>query len=284
MADVPGFLSSNISFGLYTFPNGFKLVSADQQTKLDELEIPFLDGAHAPPGYLSSKVIRLNGMLGGSGALDSNGNYIKNRDDLDAEINVMAQQIESGYQYLTVGISNRSRVILAQKRKFIATYMEGTRNTVTDIQIEFIAPDPRWLNSVPSIATFPANGGAATLTSNGSATSYPVFTIVGAATNPYIQITPVGFAGVLKVQPIVTLGSTDTLVINCDSRARAQSIMLNGAYRLDLLGPSSLTNNAGTQDFFPLIRPGGNPASVGADNAPSNNFNASVAWNDAYLF
>jgi hypothetical protein len=276
------FATSTISFGAYVFPASFSLVSRDQPAVIDEVKIPFLDGTNAPAGTRSSKTITLNGTIGGPGAVDSAGNLLSNRDQVEAEANLMSSYLESGYQQLEVGAGNFSgtpRYIMAQKRKSTFTYVEGMRQSVIGVEIEFLAQDPRWLAVTPT-AIPAASSLNATYAVGGSGITYPVFTFTGGYVNPVVSVSPAGTGGSITLSLTAAMGGGDVVVIDCDPRNRANGVLLNGVRRLDLVNPQS-TNTTGGAEFFPYLLPGGNV--ITASGSP-NGSHVAVSWREAYLF
>jgi hypothetical protein len=278
------FSPSTISLGGYTFPASFKLVSRDQPTTIDEVKIPFFDGSNAAPGTRSSKVIRIGGTIGGPGSVDSFGNYISTRDQAEAELNLMSTYLESGYQPLRAGLTP-PRSIQAQKRKSTFTYVEGTARSVIEVDLEFVAPDPRWLSD----ATTTVGGGpsiSTTVTVGGTGITYPVFTFTGPYVNPLVKISPPG-GGYVQLALTLTMAAGETLVVDCDPRRRATGIVYNtnvvanAGSRLDVIGINGATNTVGDSAFFPYLRPGSNTIVA---NGAANGTSVTASWQEAYVF
>jgi len=286
VAVAPQFVQSALSFGSYTFPSGFMLLSREQPRTIDEVKVPMLDGSHAPAGSRGSKVIKLRGTIGGQGAVDSFGYYINNRDQAEAEANLMAAQLSSGYQQLMVG-ANPQRYLWAQCRKFTATYVESENQSVLECEIEFMAADPRWLSTVVKSVDI---GGQTNpiVTTVGSAITYPKYTFNG-PTAGQPNVNPRIFAyvpgGVIIVSIAYTMAPTDTVVFDCDPRNRASAVTLNGAPRLDLLGTGGIYNSANDGAFFPYLRPGAGGNAVGGDFYPyPAQSPVAISYQDAFLF
>ena len=81
----------------------------------------------------------------------------------------------------------------------------------------------------------------------------------------------------------ITLAASDVLIINCDPRARAQAISLNGSYVTGdgtpytyLLGTSGITNTIGNDATFPYMIPGANTVTMAGANG------LSFSWSDAF--
>jgi phage-related protein len=266
------YVQSALSFGGYIFPAAFVLLQRDQPTSIDEVKVPMYMGTTAPVGTMGSKVLSLRGTIGGQGAVDSAGVYILNKTQAEAELNLMASYLESGYQ--PFGISQTPpRTIAAQKRKFTTKPRDGTDQACVDVEIELVAPDPRWIGTAS--ASIAASG---TATAGGSAPTFPKATFTGAGTPPTLKIQPAGSAGYVQVIAGYTMLAGDTLVIDCDPRNRAKAILLNGLPRLDLLGTAGATNTVGDNAFFPYLLPGANTVTMTGAAARV------LQWSDAFLF
>lgn len=276
------FVPSVYSFGDYTFPIGFVLVERDQDSRIDTVDIPMRDGSLAPAGVEAAKSLRLVGQVGGNGAVDSSGNYITTRDQCTAELNLMASYLRQGYQQLKAGDAD-GRYIWAQKQKFVATYEPGCGGRIAQVEIQFLAQDPRWLSAATNTHDFGA-GGTANVDGAGSAIAYPQLTVHGPFTNPYLQITPAGESGSVKVTATVALVAGDVLVIDCDPRNRANALLLNGAPRLDLLGTSGSVNTLGNDAYFPYLSPGTNSVTAGAAGGNGSGSDITLTWQDAWSF
>lgn len=273
------FVQSPISFGAYVFPAGFRLAGRDNDAVIEEIKVPFLDGTSAPAGSRNSKVIRVTGQIGGNGAVDSSGSYITNRDQAEAEINLMTSYLEAGYQQLKVG-STDGRFIWAQKRKFSTVVAEATNQTVIQVDVEFLAQDPRWLAAAASTLSG-ASLAAVLATNSGSALTYPKFTFTGAYVNPFASVNPGNGAGYITAATVLTMGAGDTLVIDCDPRNRANAVLLNGVPRLDLLGSNGITNTMGDSAFFPYLLPGNNAVTA---HGSSGGTSVTASWQNAWLY
>lgn len=273
------YATSTLSFGGYTFPASFSLLSRDQPAVIDEQKIPFLDGTNAPAGTRASKIVTVSGTIGGPGSVDSAGNWILNRDQAEAEANLLSSYVESGYQQLRVG-ATPARYIMAQKRKSTFTYVEGTKQSAIGVELEFLAPDPRWLAAAPTTTPAVASLNAALYTVGGSGVTYPVFTFNGAYVNPSVSVSPAGIGGSITLSLTYTMAGGDQLVIDCDPRNRANGVLLDGVPRLDLINPQS-TNTTGGAEFFPYLAPGTN--TITAAGSP-NGANVTASWREAYLF
>jgi hypothetical protein len=269
----------------YSFPAGFRLVSRDQPTKLDELKIPYLDGSQIPDGTRDTKVIAIAGTIGGSGAVDSGGNYITTRDQAEAEANLLSSYLAAGTLALSVGAAP-ARTILAKKSKSTFTYDESTAQCVIGCALEFKAPDPRWL-ALAASTVGPIGGAgivAALQTVGGSATTFPVATLVGAYNNPIVMVYPGNGTGRILLQLGYQMLAGDTIVIDCDPRNRESGVLLNGAKRLDLINTTASLNTYGDAAFFPYLIPGANLVYVCSFNGTTPGTSASVTWREAYLY
>lgn len=266
------FITSRLSFGAYNFPSGFWLDYRQQDTTVDIVKLPYQDGANIPPGTRSEKIISIKGMLGGIGAVDSAGAYIQTRDQLENEANLMESNLAAGYQQLVFG-ATPARFLAAQKTKFKATYEPGTAQTCLNIEIEFTAQDPRSLSATQS--TLGTTSG--TLTNNGSALTWPKFTITGATANATITVTPLGLGGI-KLALLNGVISSGSLLIDTDPRNRVNGVLLNGVPSLNIVDYINSQNNNGDSSFFPYMNAGSNTLATTGISA------LSTAWNDAYLF
>lgn len=282
------FATSQISFGSYVFPSGFKLSTRTNDTNIDEVQIPFQNGTHIPPGYRNSLVIQVDGTIGGAGAVDSLGNYITNRTQCEAEVQLMRQYLIAGYQPFSYGLGQGGgsgatavRTISAQLTKFSVTYGEANNAAVAVVAIQFTAPNPSWYAATTKSLTLSGTGTqTGTATSAGSDTSYPIFTLTGTGVNPAVKIAPNGYSGYIEVSMTRTMTGSDTIVVNCDPRNRANGILLNGTPTLSLAGTAGFINTLGTADFFPFITPGANTVSV---ISTSGSVSCTVTWQDTYI-
>ena len=272
------FVQSAISFGAYQFPAAFWLRSVQDDATIDEVKIPFLDGTSAPPGTRGSKKINVSGTIGGFGAVDSSGNLILTRDQAENEAQLMRSYLASGYQKLVVGYTP-ARYIYAQLQKFTTAPVQYAGRLALGVELTFLAQDPRWLASAAGSVSLPV-GVTENVTSNGTTQTYPIVTINGPLTNPFVKVTPAGASGYIEDALAVTLASTDQIVVDCDPRNRANAVMLNGVPRLDLLGTAGVTNTLGDSAPFPYLRVGVNTALV---SAASGTGASTIAWNDAWL-
>ena len=274
------FVQSAISFGGYTFPAGFRLDQRVQDNVIEEVKIPFLDGTSAPASSRDSKKIHVVGTIGGWGAVDSSGAYIGNRDQAEAELNLMYSYLESGYQQLKVG-ATPARYIYAQKIKSTAQYEEASQQQKIDVDITFLAQDPRWLATATSSIGGGTSIAAVIATSNGSSLTYPKFTFSGAYTNPTLTVYPGNGTPYITCAMTLTMVGGDTLVVDCDPRNRQNAILYNGNPRLDILGTAGLTNTVGDAAFFPYLLAGANKVNA---NGSVNGTSVTMTWQDAYLF
>ncbi|MDB5042163.1 MAG: Phage tail protein [Candidatus Eremiobacteraeota bacterium] len=274
------FVTSSISFGGYSFPASFMLVSRDQPSTVDRLKIPFLDGEQIPQGTRAAKVIAIKGTIGGVGAVDSAGAFIVTRDQAEAECNLMESYLESGYQALNVG-ATPARAIQCQKTKFTSTYVEGTQQTVIEVQIEFVAADPRWIATATTTLGPSTSLNTSGIVIGGSGIVYPTATFVGAYVNPALTLFPSGGGGnSIRLQLLKTMVGGDQIVIDCDPRNRANGVLLNGVPRLDLIDLTNSTNGVGDASFFPYLSAG----SSNTVTTSAGGTSVTVSWHEAYSF
>jgi len=262
---------SMLKFGAYQFPASFRLVHQEQDVVIDEQKIPNLEGTNAPQGSFNSQVIRLAGTIGGFNGVDSAGNPITNRDQCKAELNLLTSYLRAGFQQLYLGSSD-NRTIRAQLRKLMTSFAEATMQAVADCEIEFMAPDPRWIGAAHNIAAAVSLAAVAAV-NNGSTITYPKFTFTGAYTN-----NPGSGAPLIKTQLTLVMIGTDVLVIDCDPHNRANAVLLNGMPRLDLV--TATTNTMGDAAFFPYLIAGANTVSAAGS---VNGTSVSATYNDAFL-
>jgi hypothetical protein len=280
---VPSFVQSQVQFGAYVFAAATRVLTRDQPTTIDEEKIPFLDGSSAPSGTRGSKIITLDGMIGGLGAVDSSGTLMTSSNHAEAEINLLSSYLESGYQPLQFLDILPARTLQVQKRKSTFTPVPGSGRTAYDFTIEMLAQDPRWVAAAVTTVgptAFIANSGPVI---GGSAITYPVFTFIGAYVNPTIYITPAGLSGSIRLQVTRSMLAGDTLVLDCDPRNRLTAVKLNGVPRLDLIDFTLTTNAAGDSAFFPYLLPG-TTVSLNAGSFTVNGTSVTVTWREAYLF
>lgn len=267
------FVTSRISFGGYNFPSGFYLDSNEQDTTMDVVKLPYQVGSNIPPGTLAEKIVSVKGMIGGSGSVDSSGAYIQTSDQLEAELQLLYSTLKSGYQSLNVG-ATPAKTLACQNRKAKVTYITGTGRSAADVELEFVAQDPRWISTAQTSTT--ALSG--TLTSNGSIFTFPVFTITGASAGATISVTPLGAAGAIKLVLLNSTISSGSLLIDCDPRNRVNAVKLNGVVNLALVDYINSLNNVPDSQFFPYLQPGANTfASTGISAM-------TTSWSDAYVF
>jgi hypothetical protein len=274
-----GFIQSAVAFGGYTFPYGVYISARQSDQRVDEVDIPYTAGSQAPQGVAKSVVISLTGQIGGDGAVDSEGNYITTRDQLEAEVQLMRSWIESGYQELTLGFAD-GRYCMAQKQKLKVTYAATENGRIAHVDIDLLVQDPRFLSAATHTEDLTA-GTAATIANAGTALSYPKFTLTAtaAATNPTFQVSPAGGSGYVQIALTVNLNDGDVLVIDCDPRNRANAVLLNGVPSLSLLGTNGCTNTNGDQNFFPYLQPGNNSALV---TLATGSATIVASWQDAF--
>lgn len=276
---MSGFLQSAASFGGYTFPYGMRLEARESDQRIDEVDIPYLPGSNAPQGVAKSVVISLTGQIGGDGAVDSSGDYITTRDQLEAELQLMRSYLESGYQQLTLGFAD-GRYCMAQKQKLKVQYNEAEGGKIAHIDLEFLVQDPRFFSADTHTQSLSLGVGAA-INNAGTCLSFPKFTLTatGAATNPAFSVQPNGGTGYVRVALTVSLNDGDVVQIDCDPRNRANAVLLNGVPRLDLLGTNGCTNTNGDQNFFPYLQPGNNTTTVSLDSGTAT---VTASWQDAF--
>lgn len=290
------FITSSLAFGSYTFPYGMRLQDRQQDTRIDVTDIPFTAGVSAPAGLTGQRTIRLTGMIGGYGAVDSAGAYIQTKDQLEAELQLMMSWLESGYQRFTKGDSD-GRYCYAQKSKAKATYKEAENGLIAYVDIELIVADPRWFaTAVQSTGQIHHGGGDATKVSNGSGLVYPkvVFTANGDhITNPTFTVHPGSSSGGSNYVKITLTtaqmsgghtGTADVITIDCDPANRPNAVLLNGAPALWLLGNNGCQNTMGNQAFFPYMVPGNNLIHIDPDSSAGVNSYGVLSWSDTWVF
>lgn len=271
-------LQSPIQFADYIMPIGTVLKSQQLDTTIEDTPMLGLHGAFAPSGYALGAIITLNIAMGGGGDVSpTTSAYMLTPDDVNNEANQLFKRLQEGYQQLILG-ATPARYIMAQKRKFQVQPLEGSGRTHYEVTLEFYAQDPRWLLTTNNIQHFNANQ-EMTITNAGTARSYPIFTLTNCTTTPKVGIgqgtgASPGISITLNYTPI----SSDTIIINCDPRNRANAILLNGTPRLDLLGTNGIQNTLGTSDMFPFLNPGANDVWFGF----GGDTQGQLAWADAW--
>jgi hypothetical protein len=280
-------ITSPIIFGGYTFPYGMRLSSREQDSRVDQTDIPFTAGINAPAGITGVRTIDLTGIIGGYGAVDSLGQYISNRDQLEAELQLMASWLESGYQKLTIGFAD-ARYCYAQKTKLKVAYQEAENGIIAHVDIEMIAADPRWFaTATQNSPTYTYGGSGSNLVSAGSGLVFPVITITTPGVTPSVKIHPGGGSAAPYVKVALpgytTPAGGDIIIINCDPNpaVRPNAVLLNGAPALYLLGTTGLTNTMGNQAFFPYMQPGSNWSYADPGNPGGS---AVITWSDTWIF
>lgn len=279
------FVQSKFTFGGYRFPASFYVVSDECDQVIDEAKIPYLDGTNAPPGTRNSRTIMMAGTIGGFGAVDSSGAYILTPDQAEAEAQLMKTALNAGYQQLAYD-NTPARYILAQKSKLLISPHDANGRRALDVQISFLAPDPRWLSTATH--SYVTTSTPTNEANNGTARSYPKWTFVATAavTNPTLRITPAGASGYIQVALTCSLANGDTVVIDCDPRNISNAVVLtpyggSPFARLDLLGTTGLTNTIGDGVLFPYMSPG--TTNAVSSTLASGSGTGTLTWADAWL-
>jgi hypothetical protein len=248
------YVTSAIQFGNYIFPSGFRIAQGDQAASLDEIDLLGVDGIHAPSAFAGAQTVTVEGELGGGGDVDSSGSVLATPDEVNNELNLLAQQLRLGLGQLVAGWTPARYLICQQKDNFTRTFEAGFGRRHAAVKLLLSAPDPRWLSAAQHTVT--ANGAVTNL---GTAKSYPLLTITGPAVNPALTIYPNASSPTgphVELNFAVTLGSSDHLVVNCDPRQRQLGILLNGVVAMYVLGTTGVINTIGTADTFPFIAGG----------------------------
>lgn len=290
-------LMSRFKFGGYTFPVGMILAERQQDSRVDQTDVPFSPGVNAPAGLTAARTLRLTGQIGGMGAVNSSGIYITTIDLLEAELQLMASWLESGYQQFSAGYAD-NRYCWAQKTKLKKTLAEAEGGLVAHVEIELVVPDPRWFTGTTNSTSQIHHGGSnVNCVSNGSGLVYPKITFTANGdhcTNPTVKIFVGNSTG--GSNPYVQLqldtsqlsgghtGTADVITIDCDPANRPNAILLNGAPALYLIGTSGSTNTMGNQAFFPYMVPGNNLVHLDPDASAGSNSYGVLSWSDTWVF
>ena len=285
------FVTSQLVFGSYTFPASFSPQSRENTIVYDQsLRMSKTFGEVGIYPTFGTKNVHVKGTIGGSGSVDSSGSYILTLDQAKAELELLQAALCGGLQNLTMGASD-GRYLVCQAKDLKVTPMEGVAQTALEIDLEFEAPDPRWLANTAQTATTPFSGGFA-YTNNGSTTSYPIITINGPMTvsgggQTFEFVVTAGnsrVTGHITMNLGPALGGGDVLVIDCTPQNRAHWLQLNGADRQDLMTTySGSTGDASTYrvgEWLPYIQPGTFGLNVQATTGPANG--STFVWRDAW--
>ena len=291
-----------IQFGSYLFPASTILAADESPSTLDDKKFALHHGGNIPRAWAPGKTIKVKTTIGGSGNVNQAGNLIATRQDVYDEINLLAQQLESGYHALYYA---PDRFMVAQKAKFLASPVEATGQTVWDLELEFYSPERRALAYTPTVAstTSPGGGGlggGVLMTATALVTgerSWPIVTFVndgdGIAhdflASPFIQVLPAGSTGsnfILLTTNWIASAPGDTLVIDCDPRNRENAVLLNGVPMMHLLDTIHSVNQDEGPDFFPFFEMGANAYGTGAVDTvvPSYHsyYHCSVSFRDSF--
>jgi len=310
------FVKSPITFGDYTFPSGFRVESVEQGSQIDQVKAPLRIGSLAAPGNMLPKIVRIRGTVGGTGAVDSSGNFFVHKADALAELSLLRKYIEGDYtrndpvlfdRMLTIGASDL-RQTRAQKRTFTWSPIPGTNGTAWDVQCEFLCPDPRWLQPTISDtgALLPPVGSSSStfdLVVGHTAPTWPTILIGvdnGSAWTvrvAYLQLDGTGaeYIEVASPTPPAQSGVTQH-TINTDPNRRGGRGVINGPYLLsaafDYVPASNHWQQAMTTkntivsdpslfgEIFPVLLPGTQRVTwSGYTNVPLR-----IQWQEADFF
>jgi hypothetical protein len=288
---MPTFVTSVYTFGPYTFPAGFRLSSRSNKWYSETAKIPFQYGSYSPTGRLGGKTVALSGTVGGFGAVDANGSYILTRDQAFAELDRIAGALQNGFQPLSAGDAD-GRTLTCTAKSMRVKPIPGSGQTAHEVEIELYAPDPRWI--APGIRSFviPPGSDGPVQAVLGNAIMWPVLTITGPQSWPpsnfVVYLSPAGsgtgYAGgrYLSMFADITfsLGSGQTMTIDCSPYNRSNAVTVNGVPQLSLLNHSILNSYQADDEPLLIMYPG-TTYSHFANGSPSP-AGITVSWQEAY--
>jgi hypothetical protein len=280
-------MMSLLKFGTYVFPQGFRFIRREPEIFANPIPLQGIHGEYATRFFRGGKTLTIEGTIGATGQVDSAGHYYSTIDDTDAEMNLMAAQLRSGYQKFTAGYID-GRYLNCQLKSMKVAPIPGTNRVAREVSIELYAPDPRWLGIVRS-AHFDHNctwvsgdgpGAGSSLTVYGSAIMYPRFVFegpintgglfwsIGIQQHNHWYPWDTFFVGqviMIQTQPPVDpwIASGEEFIIDCDPFNRANAFTINGDSALGWArmhgvgySPNDTNSNLGGSDeCFPFFYP-----------------------------
>jgi len=241
---------------------------------------PGEDGAVVSSSFYSSRPVSLQGVIKGANAATFEANR-------KAFIAACAQQKDSdGYptpiRFTFTTLGGSTYFFDGYCHKPVMDYSEIN---FCKYHIEVVCADPyiygNTLNTttinraigggaivpfVVPVTLAPGSGGTGTVVNNGNGVSYPVLTLTGPLTSPYIANTTVG--KVMQLNYTIPLGSYVTIDMG------AKTILLNGT-------SSILSTKTSDSEWWGLV-PGANALQL-STSSTADTGNLAVSSNDAYL-
>jgi hypothetical protein len=301
-------------FGQYAFPGSWKFVNRQRKVTQFSPPMPAVEGTFTAGFFLRETTLKVSGIVGGSGQVDSNGNPYVTLDDVAQEMNVLDAALCLGYGIFDGGFTDH-RYIIAQKQKMTVTPQPAEGRTVCKVDLDLFAPDGRWLVPIVRDAHFDSSGnwqsgdglgiaGSNSLIIQGTAPCYPQVTLHGPHTGAFSfgvnlmrQWKPWYAAGDLIQMSCgnLPLGSGDVFVIDTDPANRHYAFLLNDDPRAGyiLWGAAIGGSNTYNEDtYFPYFYPStvfsgivndydSMPLQVVLGNPPASG--ADIRWQEAFL-
>jgi hypothetical protein len=303
------FVSSPISFGVYTFPAGFVLAEQDLEYTIESIKVPRRWIEHSGASWPGARRIKISGTIGGEGAVDSSGNPITSFDASEAELNRMLQAVyrpltpgpqefsllSGPLQPLTVGQAD-GRIIMAQIKDHKVSYLEGSWRKAIQVELDFEAPDPCWMDATDTVLSETIASGSTvsktwTVTLLGSAKAWPVFyfgngsNVTGTLT---AKVTYNQLPGSPHISVSLAANNQGAFLISSEPRARGAYMAYTGSsptadtYSDSLTGNLSFVNTVGDGEFFPYLLPGSQTVEMDGVTGPS--YLLSVTYRQRYWF
>lgn len=243
---------------------------------------PGEDGGVVSGSYYGLRPITLNGRVSGNGSASA---HETNRQALEAVCSVTRDS--TGYPILSLlefttlgGSSYYTYVQIKQVRLAVS------RGTSSAFQLSMVAPDPRLyyagnqttgvfsrasgggfvLPVIVPITSSGSTGGTATATNTGNILTYPVLTLKGQLTNPYILNGATGQA--IQLNRVIAGG--ETVVIDMAQK----TVMLGGS--------TSLLSTRSSDSVWWGLSPGATLISLSTGSA-SDTGTLEVTWNNAVM-
>lgn len=247
-----------------------------------DFERPRADGRGVGIDYMAGSTIAFDLVVSGSGAvLRERVEALRRHWRADAE-----RAVPGGVVELQMRYDGRSRSVFGRPRRWSPDYSAASTSGLVAIQADFECIDDLFYGPERSVAvTLAASGGSGfvapfifplsstatsdrsvTLTVDGSADTWPVFTVRGPVTNPVLQV------GSVRIEVRASVAFDESVVV--DTRPWVRSVTRGG---LSLAGALR-----GTRLAAAALAPGTHDITVSGVDA-SGTGSVSVAWRDAYL-
>ena len=303
----------SLQFGEYKFPGAWKFQTRSKRVANFSPQMPAVEGTFVANFYLRETTMKVQGLVGGGGQYDSEGQPYITLDDVVQEINRLDAALCLGYGIFGGGFTD-GRYIIAQKNKLSVKPLPASGRTMLQVDLELFIPDGRWLSAFVSVAQFDSSGnwqtgdggtiGSPYLAVEGSAIAYPQVTLTGPHSGPFTfgvkfrkKWKPWYRAGdsITISCSALNLSASDTFVIDCDPANRHHAFLLNGDARNGWLtwGPSIGGTNTYNEDaYFPYFVPTqlfqnfvvdseSDPLQIILTGAPASG--AVIRWQNAFL-